>query len=94
MARYDLEFPDLGHGIADAELVAWCVAVGDRVTEDQDVADMRSGEWTFSLAAPCAGRVVALKTKVGERRAIGEVMAVFERARARMSPALRIALKD
>ena len=31
--------PDVGEGIAEAELLEWRVAVGDEVREDQPLAD-------------------------------------------------------
>ena len=40
MARFEFRLPDIGEGIAEAEIVAWHVKVGDEIGEDQQIADM------------------------------------------------------
>jgi 2-oxoisovalerate dehydrogenase E2 component (dihydrolipoyl transacylase) len=40
MARFEFRLPDIGEGIAEAEIVAWHVKVGDTVEEDQQLADL------------------------------------------------------
>ena len=39
MATFTFKLPDIGEGIAEAEIVAWHVKVGDRISEDQPIAD-------------------------------------------------------
>ena len=46
MGRFTFRLPDIGEGIAEAEIVAWHVAVGDRVEEDQNIADMMTDKAT------------------------------------------------
>ena len=58
--------PDVGEGTAEAELVAWKVAVGDRVEEDQPLADVMTDKATVELTAPVAGVVTALHGEVGQ----------------------------
>ncbi|GGE76020.1 dihydrolipoamide acetyltransferase family protein [Sphingomonas prati] len=78
MARFTFKLPDIGEGIAEAEIVAWHVAVGDMVEEDAPLADMMTDKATVEMSAPVAGRVVEVAGVVGDQIAIGSVLAVFE----------------
>ncbi|MCW3834979.1 dihydrolipoamide acetyltransferase family protein [Sphingomonas canadensis] len=78
MARFTFRLPDIGEGIAEAEIVAWHVKVGDRVEEDQQVADMMTDKATVEMESPVSGRVVALAGEVGEMVPIGSALMVIE----------------
>jgi 2-oxoisovalerate dehydrogenase E2 component (dihydrolipoyl transacylase) len=78
MARFTFKLPDIGEGIAEAEIVAWHVAVGDMVEEDAPLADMMTDKATVEMSAPVAGRLVEVAGVVGDQIAIGSVLAVFE----------------
>lgn len=78
MARYQFKLPDIGEGIAEAEIVAWHVHVGDMVAEDQQIADMMTDKATVEMESPVAGKVVALAGEVGDQIAIGSVLVEFE----------------
>ena len=78
MARFTFKLPDIGEGIAEAEIVAWHVAVGDRVEEDQNIADMMTDKATVEMESPVAGTVVELAGEVGDQVAIGAALVVIE----------------
>jgi 2-oxoisovalerate dehydrogenase E2 component (dihydrolipoyl transacylase) len=78
MARYEFKLPDIGEGIAEAEIVAWHIKVGDQVSEDQQLADMMTDKATVEMESPVAGTVVALAGEVGDQIPIGSVLVVFE----------------
>lgn len=78
MARYEFKLPDIGEGIAEAEVVAWHVKVGDTVEEDQPLADMMTDKATVEMESPVAGKVIAVAGEVGDQIAIGSVLVVFE----------------
>ena len=78
MALYSFKLPDIGEGIAEAEIVAWHVKVGDMVKEDQQIADMMTDKATVEMESPVAGRVVKVAGEVGDQIAIGSVLVVFE----------------
>ena len=78
MARFEFKLPDIGEGIAEAEIVAWHIKVGDMVKEDQQIADMMTDKATVEMEAPVSGKVVSLAGEVGDQIAIGSVLVVFE----------------
>ncbi|WP_324749697.1 dihydrolipoamide acetyltransferase family protein [Sphingomonas sp. LY54] len=78
MALYQFKLPDIGEGIAEAEIVAWHVKVGDLVQEDQQLADMMTDKATVEMESPVAGRVVRVAGEVGDQIAIGSVLVEFE----------------
>lgn len=66
-----VKVPDLGEGIAEVELVAWHVELGDNVAEDQALADVMTDKATVEIPSPLAGRVLALGGEVGQMLAVG-----------------------
>jgi 2-oxoisovalerate dehydrogenase E2 component (dihydrolipoyl transacylase) len=78
MARFEFKLPDIGEGIAEAEIVAWHVAVGDSVNEDQQLADMMTDKATVEMESPVAGKVLELAGEVGDQIPIGSVLVVIE----------------
>ncbi len=78
MARYEFKLPDIGEGIAEAEIVAWHVKIGDMVKEDQQLADMMTDKATVEMESPVAGRVIEVAGEVGDQIPIGSVLIVFE----------------
>jgi 2-oxoisovalerate dehydrogenase E2 component (dihydrolipoyl transacylase) len=78
MARYEFKLPDIGEGIAEAEIVAWHVKVGDTIAEDQQIADMMTDKATVEMESPVAGKVLELAGEVGDQIPIGSVLAVIE----------------
>ena len=82
MARFEFRLPDIGEGIAEAEIVAWHVKVGDEIGEDQQIADMMTDKATVEMESPVSGKVLELAGEVGDQVPIGSVLAVIETAGA------------
>ena len=78
MARFEFRLPDIGEGIAEAEIVAWHVKVGDAVEEDQQLADMMTDKATVEMESPVSGTVVSLAGEVGDQIPIGSTLVVIE----------------
>ena len=80
MGLYQFKLPDIGEGIAEAEIVAWHVKIGDKVEEDQQLADMMTDKATVEMESPVAGVVKSLAGEVGDQIAIGSVLIEIETA--------------
>jgi 2-oxoisovalerate dehydrogenase E2 component (dihydrolipoyl transacylase) len=78
VARFEFKLPDIGEGIAEAEIVAWHVKVGDRVEEDQQIADMMTDKATVEMESPVAGTILEVAGEVGDQIAIGSILVVIE----------------
>lgn len=71
MTVQNIKMPDIGEGIAEVELVAWRVAVGDVVAEDQILADVMTDKATVEIPSHVAGTVVSLDATPGQVVAVG-----------------------
>lgn len=78
MARFTFRLPDIGEGIAEAEIVALHIKVGGRVEEDQPIADMMTDKATVEMESPVSGTVIAIAGEVGDVVAIGSTLMVVE----------------
>ena len=80
MGRFVFRLPDIGEGIAEAEIVAWHVKPGDTVEEDGRLADLMTDKATVEMESPVAGKVLEVAGEVGDTIAIGTPLVVLETA--------------
>jgi pyruvate/2-oxoglutarate dehydrogenase complex dihydrolipoamide acyltransferase (E2) component len=75
-----LEFrlPDVGEGIASAEIIEWQVAEGDHVLEHQDLVEIQTDKATVVIPCPATGVVTRLCGAAGDTLDVGAVLAVIE----------------
>jgi 2-oxoisovalerate dehydrogenase E2 component (dihydrolipoyl transacylase) len=78
MGKFTFRLPDIGEGIAEAEIVAWHVKVGDTVEEDGRLADMMTDKATVEMESPVSGKVLEVAGEVGDVIAIGSPLVVIE----------------
>ena len=71
MGAYAIKLPDIGEGVAEAELVEWHVAVGDLVKEDDLIAAVMTDKATVEIPSAVSGRVAWLAGDVGDTIAVG-----------------------
>ncbi|MDP1536177.1 MAG: dihydrolipoamide acetyltransferase family protein [Burkholderiales bacterium] len=82
MGIHAIKMPDIGEGIAEVELVAWHVQVGDMVAEDQILADVMTDKATVEIPSSVAGKVLSLGGVVGQVMAVGSEVIRIEVAGA------------
>jgi 2-oxoisovalerate dehydrogenase E2 component (dihydrolipoyl transacylase) len=78
MGRYVFKLPDVGEGTAEAEIVAWHVAVGQRVEEDAPLVDVMTDKATVEMTSPVAGLVIELVGAPGDMAPVGSGIVVLE----------------
>lgn len=78
MGKYVFRLPDIGEGIAEAEIVAWHVKVGDMVEEDGRIADMMTDKATVEMESPVSGRILSVAGVEGDVIAIGSTLVEIE----------------
>ena len=69
----DVVVPDLGD-FADVEIIEILVKPGDEVAAEQGLITLETEKATMDVPSPAAGRVDALKVKVGDRVSKGDVI--------------------
>jgi len=78
MGEFVIKLPDVGEGIAEAEVVEWNVKVGDLVKEDDPLVSVMTDKATVELPSPVPGKVLWLGALVGDVLAIGSDLVRIE----------------
>lgn len=78
MGLYQFRLPDIGEGVAEAEITAWHVKPGDAISEDQGLLDVMTDKATVDMSSPVDGTVRAVFGAVGDMVAVGAVLAEIE----------------
>jgi 2-oxoisovalerate dehydrogenase E2 component (dihydrolipoyl transacylase) len=72
--------PDLGEGLIEAEVVAWHVSVGDRVTADQPLVSVETDKAVVEIPSPQSGTVTKLHAAAGDVVKVGGRLVDLETA--------------
>lgn len=70
--------PDLGEGLQEAEIVAWHVAVGDKVVADQPLVSVETDKAVVEVPAPFSGKIAKLCAEAGTAVPVGSPLADFD----------------
>ena len=77
MSIKEFKLPDVGEGVAEGELVTWLVEPGDRVEEDQPVAEVETDKALVEVPSRYDGVVEELFAEEGEIVPVGNVIISF-----------------
>jgi len=70
MGEFIIKMPDVGEGVAEAELVEWHCKVGDPVREDMILAAVMTDKATVEIPSPVTGTVLWLGAEIGDTVAV------------------------
>ncbi|MBY5705141.1 MULTISPECIES: dihydrolipoamide acetyltransferase family protein [Rhizobium] len=80
MGEFIIKMPDVGEGVAEAEIVEWHVKTGDPVREDMVIAAVMTDKATVEIPSPVSGTVTWLAGEVGDRIAVKAPLVRIETA--------------
>lgn len=75
----ELRLPDLGEGIAEAEIAGWLVDPGMPITEDQPLVEVVTDKASVEIPSPVTGRLLEAVAATGTVVPVGSVIAILER---------------
>ena len=78
MARVEVLLPQWGMGMSEGAIVQWLKAVGDRVVEDEPLADIESEKVEETLESPATGTLIEIVVEAGETVEFRTLIAVIE----------------
>lgn len=78
MAKFTFNMPDIGEGIAEAEIVQWHKQVGDQISEDEEFVDMMTDKATVPMESPVNGKILEIAGGEGDMVSIGSMLVVIE----------------
>jgi pyruvate dehydrogenase E2 component (dihydrolipoamide acetyltransferase) len=70
--------PDLGEGVHEAELIKWCVSVGDTVQEHQTMAEMETDKALVEVPSPWTGVIQSLNGSAGDIILVGSILVNYD----------------
>lgn len=78
MGIHVMRLPDVGEGIAEAEITEWMVQPGEMVREDDVLAAVMTDKAAIEVSSSVTGKVISHGAAVGEMLAIGAVLVRIE----------------
>ena len=85
---YEFRLPDLGEGVAEAEVAQWLVEVGQSVREDDPMVEVETDKATMEIPCPVDGTIAALHAAEGELVQLGELLVTIETGAEPQQPLL------
>ena len=74
----EVKVPQLPESVADATLVAWHKSPGDKVSRDENLADLETDKVVLEVPAPTDGVLKEIRISDGTTVTAGEILAIIE----------------
>ncbi len=74
----EFALPDLGEGIAEAQIIRVLVNVGESIAEDQYLMEVETDKAAVEIPSPYSGKVLQVHVKDGQTVNVGDVVVTFE----------------
>lgn len=74
----EFRLPDIGEGLAEAEIVRWLVPQGERVDVDQPLVEVETDKAVVDIPSPWAGVVRSHGAAEGETLSVGDVLVTID----------------
>ena len=74
---YEFKLPDIGEGVAEAEIIKWMVREGESVKEDQPLVEVMTDKVNVQIPSPRTGTVSKIAVKEGETVKVGQTIVVI-----------------
>ncbi|MEX0301906.1 MAG: dihydrolipoamide acetyltransferase family protein, partial [Leisingera sp.] len=78
MGVFEIRLPDVGEGVAEAELIEWHVKPGDIVKEDDILAAVMTDKAAVEVPSSAEGKVLELGGEIGMMIPVGSVLVRIE----------------
>ncbi len=78
MGEHVIKLPDVGEGVAEAELVEWMGEIGANVREDQVLASVMTDKATVEIPSPVEGKILWRGGSPGDVLAVGSPLIRLE----------------
>ena len=78
MGEHLIKLPDVGEGVAEAELVEWMVDIGANVREDDVLAAVMTDKATVEIPSPVEGKILWQGGNIGDVMAVGSPLIRLE----------------
>ncbi|NSY40886.1 dihydrolipoamide acetyltransferase family protein [Leisingera sp. ANG59] len=78
MGVFEIRLPDVGEGVAEAELIEWHVKLGDMVREDDILAAVMTDKAAVEVPSSADGKVLELGGEIGAMIPVGGVLLRLE----------------
>ncbi|HRP36074.1 MAG TPA: 2-oxo acid dehydrogenase subunit E2, partial [Gammaproteobacteria bacterium] len=87
----EVKVPQLPESVADATLVAWHKSAGDKVSRDENLADLETDKVVLEVPAPADGVLKEIRISDGTTVTAGEILAILEPGEGAGKPAAKAA---